>query len=81
MRSLQRAIGATPDGLLGPKTLTSLVGHQPGAVALHVLADRIEFIGVLLASTQVDRRIWATGWLNRLARQVRELPLAGSDAE
>jgi lysozyme family protein len=80
VRSLQRAIGATPDGRMGPDTLTSLTGHNPSAIALHVLADRIEYVGGLLASHQQDRRKWAKGWLNRLARQVRALPVAQGEA-
>lgn len=39
-RSLQRAVGALPDGVVGPKTLALIAGRQPDDIARLVFVDR-----------------------------------------
>jgi lysozyme family protein len=39
-RSLQRAVGALPDGVIGPKTLALIAGRKPDEIARLVFVDR-----------------------------------------
>lgn len=73
VKSLQRALGVTADGSIGPVTLAALANHRKG-LAQRVLSQRTRFIGTLLASTSPDRRQWARGWCNRLADLIETLP-------
>jgi lysozyme family protein len=71
IRALQRSVGVTADGSIGPVTIGALKAASPRAVAAGILAERLVYLGALLASVEVDRRDWAQGWLGRVARQVR----------
>lgn len=75
VKTLQRALGVTDDGAMGPQTRQRFeaVAGQP-MLARKLVAERVKFVGSLLASTSVDRRKWARGWMNRLARQIEAIP-------
>lgn len=72
IKALQSAVGVKADGLMGPKTLIALQGHDRRQVAQFVLADRLAFLGNLLARLP-EKHIFAAGWLVRVAAQVRTL--------
>lgn len=59
---LQRAIGATDDGIVGPKTITMARAAQPDSVMRRMLAQRLVFM--------TDLKTWPTfgrGWSRRIA--------------
>lgn len=72
--ALQRALDVKTDGVLGPRTLAALQQLPAPPVARRVLAARMRYVGILLKAAVPDRRKDASGWLNRLARQVEKLP-------
>lgn len=71
--ALQRVLRVLDDGVIGPITLAALRKHPPHVLARKFLAERLRFIGNLLASTKTDRRVWARGWCNRIADQIETL--------
>lgn len=75
VQAFQRAIGVKDDGVIGPKTMARFrdVAGSP-LLARKVTAERVRFLGGLLASKAIDRREWARGWMNRVARQIEALP-------
>jgi lysozyme family protein len=73
IKLLQRALGITADGVLGPQTLGA-VPVDSKTFARRIVANKGMEYGRLLASTSVDRRLWAKGWLARLGRQIAALP-------
>lgn len=73
IEAFQRALGVQADGVIGPVTLRALTLVEPGKLARKVIAQRMRFIGTLLGSSTKDRRIYARGWLNRLAEQVETI--------
>ena len=59
---LQRAVGATPDGVIGPATLASLALVDPLKVMMRFNAHRMKYLSSL--------KTWPTfgrGWSNRIA--------------
>lgn len=61
---LQRAVGATPDGRIGPKTLSALARMPLEAAARELLARRM-LHHAQLAPEQV--RVFGLGWMRRLS--------------
>lgn len=64
---LQRAIGALPDGLLGPKTLQTLNSMPTARVVARFNGQRLAFLA--------DNKAWATfskGWAKRVASNLME---------
>jgi lysozyme family protein len=64
-KALQRSVGATPDGKIGPKTLRALGRSAPKSIAKHVTDQRLaNFIRI------VRRRpaslVFLKGWMRRL---------------
>jgi lysozyme family protein len=60
---LQRAVGAAPDGVIGPRTLASLAARDPHQVAAEMLAQR--------AYQMTAMPTWHThglGWIRRITR-------------
>ena len=65
-KSLQKAVGVRPDGVLGPKTRAAALSTHDGDLVLLVLADRLEFMSSL--------SVWKTfgrGWAKRIALNLR----------
>ena len=59
---LQRAIGATDDGRIGPQTLTLARAAHPDAALRRMLAQRLKFM--------TDLKVWPSfsrGWARRVA--------------
>ena len=78
IRRLQRSLaGVTVDGVLGPLTLDAVRRADPATLACNVLAEKLEHRGQLLGSLRTDRRKFAAGWCNRIAKQIRALPWHG----
>lgn len=75
VRGLQRELGVPVDGVIGPDTLGACANAVDAVMARALLASHLQTYGALLASQAIDRRKFAKSWLNRLARQVVELPV------
>ncbi len=71
IRSLQGAIGARPDGVIGAATLTLLEASYRPALVRKVLGDRVRQFGRL--ATDQDNAKFLPGWANRLAELVEAL--------
>jgi lysozyme family protein len=69
IRALQRALDVAPDGVIGSRTVNRMREVDDTSVALEVLATRLELFG-RLARKQAQ---FVEGWLNRVARQLRDL--------
>lgn len=71
---LQRAVGATPDGVFGPKTIAAVNAGEPLRHYLNLCAERTCFYGKIVTHdpTQLEN---LNGWLNRAMGFVREAPL------
>lgn len=66
VKFLQRAVGASDDGLIGPRTLAAVAAMDKNDVVLLFNAERIEFYTRL--------RTWQTfgrGWARRVAGNLR----------
>ena len=64
-KALQKAVGAKPDGILGPKTRFAAVSVDDTVITLRVLAYRLEFMASLPR--------WKTfggGWARRIAANI-----------
>ncbi len=67
---LQTALGAKPDGQLGPKTMAALGVANEETVYLAVLALRAEYYGRILVN-DASQHIFALGWLRRLGEFIK----------
>lgn len=59
---LQRAVGATADGVIGPRTLLAVKTHSPEVVLRRMLSQRLRFM--------TDLKNWPSfsrGWARRIA--------------
>lgn len=65
VEALQRAVGATVDGRLGPQTLAALDRVGPEITQRAVLRLRGEHLAALLQADPTQR-VFAAGWLRRL---------------
>lgn len=66
VKFLQRAVGASDDGLIGPRTLAAVEAMDKNDVVLLFNAERLEFY--------TNLRIWQTfskGWARRIANNLR----------
>lgn len=72
IKALQEAVGVTPDGTIGPKTLEAIDQADRNAIAHLVLATRIEHGGATIRNNP-QRALYAKGWAARWARQLRYL--------
>ena len=59
---LQRAVGATADGVIGPKTLAAVNQLSAESLRLRVLSQRLRFMAALPTWPSFGR-----GWANRIA--------------
>lgn len=71
--AMQRELGVEADGQIGAITLQALDAAPVDAIAHGLVAAYAERLGEGLASEKRDRRKFARGWLNRLARLIRAL--------
>ncbi len=66
VKFLQRAIGASADGVIGPRTLAKVKAMDQNDIIFLFLAERLEFF--------TNLRIWQTfgkGWARRIAGNLR----------
>lgn len=63
---LQRSVGATPDGILGPLTLAELRRHDPREVLMRANATRLQFMTEL-----PNWGAFSRGWTRRIADILR----------
>ncbi len=68
VRTLQRAVGETPDGMLGPLTLQAIQSADQMRVAIRFNAQRLVFMASLSNWPAFGR-----GWANRIASNLMEL--------
>ena len=61
-RWLQRALGVTADGVIGPKTLTAAYAQDTNALRLRMLSQRLRFMASLPNWPAFSR-----GWARRIA--------------
>jgi lysozyme family protein len=66
IRWLQKAVGAKPDGMIGPMT-EAAVAHCPRFLTVaKITASRMRFIGRIVAR-RPGQAVFVKGWLNRAA--------------
>jgi lysozyme family protein len=79
IKSLQKHVFTTEDGVIGPKTLVTVRGMDADdcldILAANVIADRIEQQGKLIESNPAKFARYAHGWARRNAELVRRLHL------
>ena len=75
IKMLQRAVGATPDGVLGPLTLEKVNALEPRLAAAAFVAQRARKFGERVHSDYSQAK-FIHGWLNRLAEQIMWIPNA-----
>ncbi len=68
VRTLQRTVGETPDGVLGPLTLQALGNLDATRVAIRFNAQRLVFMASLPTWPAFGR-----GWANRIASNLMNL--------
>lgn len=73
IRELQRALGAKPDGVLGPETQAAIESCDRPRIARRMLGGRLRFLGRLITDQPERQSRWAAGWMNRLANQIEVL--------
>ena len=66
VKFLQRAVGASADGLIGPRTLTAVAAMDKNDVVLLFNAERIEFYTGLRGWISFGK-----GWARRVANNLR----------
>lgn len=68
VRTLQRTVGETPDGVLGPLTLQAIQSVNPLRLGVRFNAQRLVFMASLPNWPAFGR-----GWANRIASNLMEL--------
>lgn len=61
---LQRAVGADPDGIIGPKTLAAVRAADPMLLARDMLLERLDYFRAIVESRK-DQVVFLEGWLAR----------------
>lgn len=69
---LQMAVGADPDGVIGPRTAAAVAQHRAADLYRRVLATRIVFYGRLIERDR-SQAAFAAGWAKRAAEFVEAL--------
>lgn len=69
IRAMQKALATTPDGVIGSRTLDALETADEDDIATEIIASRLELWARLVKGSHP----FITGWLLRLARQMRSL--------
>ncbi len=64
-KALQRAVGATPDGKVGPKTMGALKRSSSRAIAKHVTDQRLSNF-IRICKRRPASLVFLKGWMRRL---------------
>lgn len=70
---LQRALGVTADGVIGPETRAALATANRRWLALSVIAGEMRYQGGLITGNPAKYARWAKGWANRNAEKLLQL--------
>lgn len=73
VRTLQRTLGVTADGVIGPQTRAALQHANRERLARRMLAERAKFLGRLITDAPDKHARYAAGWMARLAVQIEAL--------
>ena len=65
VKMLQEAVGATPDGVIGPKTLQAINSKDPGEVIQAICDIRTRFYNAIVAR-DASQKVFLRGWMNRI---------------
>lgn len=69
LRTLQEAVGATADGIVGPKTLDRVFARHPAYVAVELCRRRVDLL-VDLCRRDTGQLVFLKGWLRRVIELV-----------
>ncbi len=75
IKMLQRAIGSTPDGLIGPMTRAAAQACSAQDLAAAFVAERVVYYGKVV-KRDPSQVVFIDGWLQRMARYIRAIPAA-----
>jgi len=67
MKQIQAMVGATPDGVVGPKTLAAINSFAPGKL-IEMIEQNGERFYTSLAANKPSLRKFLRGWMNRTKR-------------
>lgn len=72
VQALQRAVGARPDGVIGPGTLSLVAHRRPRELALELARFRLNLL-VRLVKQNPSQLVFLEGWMSRLFDLVGEI--------
>lgn len=64
-KAVQRIVGATPDGIIGRKTLSSINSRNPEQLFSYIKQERIDFYNNICEKNPSQRK-FLKGWMNRV---------------
>jgi len=67
IKALQRALGVSADGTVGPKTRAALDGAQRVSLAFQVISEEMRYQGRAITNHPARHAQYAHGWANRNA--------------
>jgi lysozyme family protein len=70
IEALQRSVGVTEDGILGPATKAALLNLPPTTVYARVLREYFKHFANVVATNPTQIR-WLRGWINRACEFIR----------
>lgn len=62
---LQKAVGSSPDGVIGPKTIEAIKQYSP-----QILVNRINAMRLIELTNMSAFSIYGNGWVRRVARNI-----------
>jgi lysozyme family protein len=65
IQCLQRVVGSTPDGVLGPKTAERANSIEPRSLVTRLVIERVKMIGRIVSKNPSQVK-YLNGWLNRI---------------
>lgn len=65
VKLVQRAVGVTADGIVGPNTMAAVGQVKPGSLAMKFLSERLKYFTSLSTF-----RTYGAGWTNRCANNL-----------
>lgn len=73
IKLLQKVLGVTADGVMGPNTRAALESHDRRWLAFAIIAGEMKFQGGLITDNPAKHARWARGWANRNAAKLLQL--------